>query len=103
MKVWVSRCPSDGKISSRPWVFARAVALLPAVLPDGFARLLTRHVTRAASCLKEREGTAELEECSAMLLPLMGLGWRPSDGQSLKKKDRKRAGPMARLITPVAV
>ena len=72
--------PRTGKRSSRPWGFAQAVALLPAVLPGGFAWLLTGYVTRAASCLKEREGTAELEECSAMPLPLMGLGWRPADG-----------------------
>ena len=56
---------------------ARALALLPSVLPGGYAWLSTRHVTEAASCLKEREGTVE---CSAVPKPVRGLGWRPADG-----------------------
>ena len=94
------RHPRAGERSSRPLGLARAVALLPAILPGGYAWLLARHVARVASCLKEREGTTELEECSAVPLPLRGLGWRPADGQSL---ERKTEDEPARLITPAAV
>ena len=86
--------PHADERSSRP---RRLPGLRPYCLPS------CRQVTRAASCLKEREGTAEPEECSAKPLPLMGLSWRPADGQSLKERYRDRAGPMARLIPPTAV
>ena len=83
--------PHAGERSSRPW---RLPGLWPYCLPSFWGRftwLLTRQVTRAASCLKEREGTAEPGECSAMPLPLMGMGWRLADGQGLKERYRDRA------------
>ena len=96
--------PRAGETSSRPWRLPGLWAYYCLQsCRGGFTWLLTRQVTRSASCLKEREGTAEPEECSAMPLPLMGLGWWPADGQSLQERYRDRTGPMARLIMPAAV
>ena len=52
---------------------------------------------------RERESTAGFIGCPAMPLPIVGLGWQSTDGEYPEKTKIERAGPLARLMTPVVV
>ena len=93
--------PRAGEGCLRPRGFARACGRAACRLAEGTVPGYSRVHIRAASYLKEKEGTAGLIRCLAMPLP-MWVYWQPTEGDLPAKKRVKRAGPLSRLIMPAA-
>ena len=90
--------PRAGEGCLRPWGYVWACGPAACRLAEGTVPGYSRLDIRAASYLKEREGTAGLYR-----VPLpMWVYWQPTDGDLPAKKRVKRARPLAWLIMPAA-